>query len=123
MDCDVESEGMHYEGNCIRPSSEAYSILLQVTVGVLIRGIRMLSEMPVFQRTGGTHSAILFTKDGDPLFSAEDISRHNTVDKVIGGGLKMGTDLRESWLAVSGRLSTDMVLKPMLVGIPIVASV
>lgn len=29
----VESEGMHYEGNCIRPPSEAFSILLQVTLG------------------------------------------------------------------------------------------
>ena len=28
-----EDEGIHYEGNCIRPPSEAYSILLQVTVG------------------------------------------------------------------------------------------
>lgn len=33
MDCEVESEGMHYEGMCIRPPSEAFSILLQVTLG------------------------------------------------------------------------------------------
>jgi radical SAM superfamily enzyme YgiQ (UPF0313 family) len=33
MEHATESEGMHYEGNCIRPPSEAYSILLQVTLG------------------------------------------------------------------------------------------
>ena len=33
MDRISESEGMHYEGNCIRPPPEAYSILLQVTLG------------------------------------------------------------------------------------------
>jgi radical SAM superfamily enzyme YgiQ (UPF0313 family) len=33
MDCTIESEGMHYEGSCIRPPPEAYSILLQVTLG------------------------------------------------------------------------------------------
>jgi radical SAM superfamily enzyme YgiQ (UPF0313 family) len=29
----MEDEGMHYEGMCIRPPSEAYSILLQITLG------------------------------------------------------------------------------------------
>lgn len=33
MGSTIESEGMHYEGNCIRPPPEAYSILLQVTLG------------------------------------------------------------------------------------------
>jgi len=33
MECVIESEGMHYEGTCIRPPSEAFSILLQVTLG------------------------------------------------------------------------------------------
>ena len=33
MESTIESEGMHYEGNCIRPPPEAYSILLQVTLG------------------------------------------------------------------------------------------
>jgi len=33
MECDMELDGMHYEGTCIRPPSEAFSILLQVTLG------------------------------------------------------------------------------------------
>lgn len=33
MGCSLEQEGMHYEGTCIRPPSEAFSILLQVTLG------------------------------------------------------------------------------------------
>lgn len=33
MDHDMTAEGMHYEGTCIRPPSEAFSILLQVTLG------------------------------------------------------------------------------------------
>ena len=79
--------------------------------------------MPVFKRTGATHCAILFSKDGESLVSAEDLGRHNAVDKVIGGGLMKKVDFGETWLAVSGRLPSDMVLKPAMVGIPLVASV
>ena len=89
----------------------------------VIHGVRMLAEMPLYLRTGGTHCAILFAAAGDPLTSAEDIGRHNAVDKVIGNGMKKSIDFTACWLAVSGRLPADMVLKPALLGIPLVASV
>ncbi|MGD2127522.1 MAG: formate dehydrogenase accessory sulfurtransferase FdhD [Desulfobacteraceae bacterium] len=95
---------------------------LRVSAEVLIKGMRMLSEMPLYKRTGGTHCAILFSPAGDPIFSAEDIGRHNAVDKAIGGGLTQSIDFGHCWLAVSGRLPADMVFKPLVAGIPLVAS-
>ena len=88
-----------------------------------MKGMENLSRMPLYVKSGGTHCAILFSREGGILTSAEDIGRHNAVDKTIGGGMRKGIDFAESWLAVSGRLPADMVLKPFLLGIPIVASV
>jgi FdhD protein len=96
---------------------------LSLPAKVLVDGMRLLSEMPLYNRTGGTHCAILFSSAGDPLVSAEDIGRHNSVDKVIGGGLKKGADFTDCWLAVSGRLPADMVCKAVLMGVPLIASV
>lgn len=95
----------------------------QVSASVVRQGVKMLADMPVFKNTGGTHCAILFDQEGEPLVSAEDIGRHNSVDKVIGGGLRKAADFSQCWLAVSGRLPSDMVIKPILVGIPLIASV
>lgn len=97
--------------------------MLSVTPGVLIEGVGRLSKMPLYNRTGGTHCAILFSPEGEAVVSAEDIGRHNSVDKAIGGGLKKGIDFSSAWLAVSGRLPADMVFKAVVVGIPLIASV
>lgn len=95
----------------------------RIQAGLLIQGMRMLAEMPLFTRTGGTHCAILFDANGNGRVSAEDIGRHNAVDKVIGGGMIKRLDFGKCWLAVSGRLPADMVVKPALVGIPLIGSV
>jgi FdhD protein len=96
---------------------------LRVSPEVLADGVAALAELPVYKRTGGTHCAILFSEMGEAFFSAEDIGRHNAVDKVVGGALKKGIDFSRSWLAVSGRLPADMVMKAVVVGIPLIASV
>ena len=98
---------------------------LRISSKSLIEGMRMLAEMPLYKKTGATHCdcAILFSQNGDPLVASEDIGRHNAVDKTIGGGLLRRVDFANCWLAVSGRLPADMVVKPLLLGIPIIASV
>lgn len=96
---------------------------LKVSALTIIRKVRTLADMPVFQRTGGSHCSVLFSADGEMIFSSEDIGRHNSVDKVIGGGMINSVDFSRCWLAVSGRLPSDMVFKAVLAGIPLIASV
>jgi FdhD protein len=86
--------------------------------------MRALNEESTnFKATGGTHSAILICLDNDFTASAEDVGRHNAVDKVIGSGLIHGTHLNRCILACSGRLSGDMVLKAARSGIPVMCSI
>lgn len=75
-----------------------------------------------FRLTGGTHSAILFC-DKKIVAFAEDVGRHNAVDKVIGVAIQSKVDLGKCAVACSGRMTVDMPLKVARVGIPIIASI
>jgi FdhD protein len=82
------------------------------------------SHQPLFDETGGLHAAGLFTKDGDHLAIAEDVGRHNAVDKVIGRMLiDERLPLSSAALVVSGRTSFEIVQKAWLAGIPLICAV
>jgi FdhD protein len=77
-----------------------------------------------FDETGGLHAAGLVDLDGRLQASAEDVGRHNAVDKVIGRRLVDGDlPLSRCALVVSGRSSFEIVQKAFLAGIPLVAAV
>jgi FdhD protein len=77
-----------------------------------------------FDRTGGLHAAGVFSSTGELLRVAEDVGRHNAVDKVLGASLLADeTPLQDALLFVSGRTSFEIVQKAVVAGSPIVASV
>ncbi|MBS7620002.1 formate dehydrogenase accessory sulfurtransferase FdhD [Candidatus Bathyarchaeota archaeon] len=85
--------------------------------------VELNKRSEAYKKTGGTHSAMLCDMKGVFKFFAEDVGRHNTVDKVIGAALLAGVDMQKSILVCSGRISGDIVLKAFRSRIPIVASV
>ena len=85
---------------------------------------RLRQSQAMFASTGGIHAAGLFDRSGVFQLSAEDVGRHNAVDKIVGRTLLAGTHpLSLSILLVSGRTSFELVQKALLAGIPLVAAV
>lgn len=76
-----------------------------------------------FQQSGGCHGAALFDEHGTCLSLAEDVGRHNAVDKAHGLAWLDGRLDQAQALAVSGRLSFEIIAKAAQLGIPVVAAV
>ncbi|RIK95838.1 MAG: formate dehydrogenase accessory sulfurtransferase FdhD [Burkholderiales bacterium] len=83
----------------------------------------MQQRQALWQATGGAHAALVFAPDGEPLAFAEDLGRHNALDKAIGRCLLDGLALEGGGVVLSSRLSFEMVAKAARAGLAIVAGV
>ena len=81
-----------------------------------------ISLSDLHRATGGVHCVGLFG-DGKPII-IEDIGRHNALDKAIGSALmcRDGFNFGRSYVACTGRVSSDMALKCSVAGIPLAVS-
>jgi FdhD protein len=139
-------------GVCGKTSIEAIQrriapIVSRLTVApgaILELSPMMRRAQEVFAATGGLHAAALFVaavparsnggrrsgRNSSPITSVElkalreDVGRHNAVDKVVGYALMNGMlPLGGTLMAVSGRLSFEIVQKAAAAGVPILAAV
>jgi FdhD protein len=72
---------------------------------------RLQGESDIFRRTGGVHNVALSRPDGTLVATRADIGRHNALDKLYGHCLRSGIDTSELMCVLSGRVSSEMLLK------------
>jgi len=81
-----------------------------------------INTMPsLYLSAGAIHGTVLCQGD-KPLVYMEDVGRHNAVDKIAGWMLATGTRADDKILYTTGRLTSEMVIKCALMGIPTLAS-
>ncbi|MEM2784187.1 MAG: formate dehydrogenase accessory sulfurtransferase FdhD [Nitrososphaerota archaeon] len=90
---------------------------------ILLAFKKLNEETLIYRKTGGTHAAALFNELAELIYLAEDVGRHNAIDKVIGKAAINNLNFEKVFLATTGRQTIEMILKAIRVRVPIVASI
>ncbi len=75
----------------------------------------------LYLEAGAIHGTVL-CQGPRPLVYMEDVGRHNAVDKIAGWMLSEGVSAADKMLYTTGRLTSEMVIKTAMMGIPVLAS-
>jgi len=81
----------------------------------------LLHQQSLYQQTGGVHSSALFGEEG-LAFLAEDVGRHNTLDKLAGKCILREVQSDRFILLTTGRISSEMLQKAHRMGVKVVIS-
>ncbi len=96
---------------------------IQIHMDKIFVCVEKLSEnQAYYNRTRGSHAAMLVDSRFDPLSFAEDVGRHNALDKAIGKLFLQGNLGDAVMLILSSRISYELVQKAARARLPIIIS-
>ena len=95
---------------------------LKVSQQDIFNSVKAILKSEVFVETEAVHSAGLFRPGAETICIAEDIGRHNALDKVIGYGLLHDIDFSNTLAASTGRQPSEMILRCCRANIPIIVT-
>jgi len=94
----------------------------EVRTSWLYRLTHIINQTPsLYLDAGAIHGSVLCEEDR-PLVYMEDVGRHNAVDKIAGWLWKTGTEPGNKIFYTTGRLTSEMVIKTVRMGIPVLVS-
>ena len=95
---------------------------LKISVSQIISLSKKINTTPsLYLKAGAIHGCVLATVY-EPLIYMEDIGRHNAVDKISGVMFLKNIKPRNKVFYTTGRLTSEMVLKTVIMGLPILIS-
>jgi FdhD protein len=112
------SEDLPQQPTCVTSLTQDDFISTEALFGLLDR---LFKSQELYRQVRGVHSSAL--SDGDGIWvSAEDIGRHNTLDKIAGRMLLEGIYPARRILLTTGRISSEMLQKSLRIGASVVLS-
>ena len=95
-------------------SRQRFSMEILIEISEKMRDYQWL-----YRKTRAAHAALLFDADGNFVIGAEDVGRHNAIDKAIGTCMLKEIPTHDKVVVSSGRASLEMVLKAVRGGFPL----
>ena len=98
---------------------ESSSSITSKQIFNLYKKINLLPSL--YLKSGAIHGCLLCTNT-EPLAFFEDVGRHNAIDKLAGFMIKEKISAKDKILYTTGRLTSEMVIKAVMMKLPIIAS-
>lgn len=96
---------------------------VEVDINLIFDAVALLRKSQTGRtKTGALHGALIHSLTDGKYVTAEDLGRHNAVDKTIGLAVQQNMDLATSFIVSSGRLTADIVSKCAWTSIPLLVS-